>query len=997
MEWQRLGELYYERRTVFEDLCWDVGSEALAGEMTAVAAFGGPLAVLEEEAFVFDERGAHSAELVGNRKAGSVWAMSGNKLADVPLEGGMALAPGGFGWLNYERGRGGELLCVVYVTGAVHAIRANGSWPQQNRRAHADANPFDEPVLSPVIFSLVPTKQKSELDSFVVYCHCFGDGMAAILRSGKLVLFFADEMRLHMLNKNRPITRTAEELDDLEVRSIAVSFDQSKQLEKTLRLNSLVVLLRLRNGPLFLVSMEEAEKKEIAIHRAGHKIETVTEGEEGGEEEVKKRVWKISAAPNGRFVAFFCEGGWLVVTNPLLENTFLEFDTKAGIPPTQMCWCGLDSIVMHWPEVGLLMVGPYGDWIKYTYNSPLLLVREIDSLRIITENRIEILSRVSSSVEAIERIGSFEPAAILCDTVEAIDAKDSNPTGIKSLKEDDNLVDAVLGVLEAAKSQFIPQKQQKLLRIAAIGKAFCDRDFDRRECASSFLLTCNMLRVLNILRSPELGLTLTFAQFEYLGPKRIVGRLVARHKHLLCLRIASYLGLEPSVKQGVLMEWAIAKLTAKLPPLDLNWVLTEASSTVTKQQLHPSKKSFTSPFPTMSTTSAWVTQSSTVTSVSSNASTSSHSSSSQDDAILRVEQERILVDLLMSRLSPCKGISYVSLSRMAVRHGKPNAAALLANFEPVFLRRTLHMLELGDLRNAMSNAVLSNDPNLLLFAVLFAWPKESSPFWAGSNLMKSSEGKNSRRIDFYKLLDDFPLVRISLLSYCRASRRHGFLKELLSLRSDFHSHARLAVIEGYEATSLEERLRKLGNAIDAYQRMQNGSFFARATQEQVRLLQIQHELEGLQSEKKFSFIDSPLMDTISQCLILRLDHKAQQIKDEFRVLDVAFAHIKVRAYAFLKEWTKLRKFAETMRANLSFLVFAEACLEERNKAEAMHYATLIGDEAEKLQAYMKAGAWENAVRAAVATKDVTSLELIRNNCNDEDLKQVILQQVKQME
>lgn len=33
-----------------------------------------------------------------------------------------------------------------------------------------------------------------------------------------------------------------------------------------------------------------------------------------------------------------------------------------------MEWCGTDSIVLYWEQLKLLlMVGPYGDWIKYPY------------------------------------------------------------------------------------------------------------------------------------------------------------------------------------------------------------------------------------------------------------------------------------------------------------------------------------------------------------------------------------------------------------------------------------------------------------------------------------------------------------------------------------------------------------------------------------------------------------------------------------------------------
>lgn len=49
-----------------------------------------------------------------------------------------------------------------------------------------------------------------------------------------------------------------------------------------------------------------------------------------------------------------------------------------------MAWCGPDSLVLHWRHVGLLMVGPYGDYLHFPYRGgeQLALVPEVDCVRI---------------------------------------------------------------------------------------------------------------------------------------------------------------------------------------------------------------------------------------------------------------------------------------------------------------------------------------------------------------------------------------------------------------------------------------------------------------------------------------------------------------------------------------------------------------------------------------------------------------------------------------
>ena len=63
------------------------------------------------------------------------------------------------------------------------------------------------------------------------------------------------------------------------------------------------------------------------------------------------------------------------------KKIVLEFDTKAGVAPLQIVWCGEDSVALHWRQLGLLMVGPFGDWVKYSYDEPLVLVQEVDCCR----------------------------------------------------------------------------------------------------------------------------------------------------------------------------------------------------------------------------------------------------------------------------------------------------------------------------------------------------------------------------------------------------------------------------------------------------------------------------------------------------------------------------------------------------------------------------------------------------------------------------------------
>jgi hypothetical protein len=81
-----------------------------------------------------------------------------------------------------------------------------------------------------------------------------------------------------------------------------------------------------------------------------------------------------------------------------------EFSTKSEVAPQQMVWCGVDSVMLYWDEV-LLMVGPYGDWVKFSYDEALVLAPECDGVRVLTRSRHEFLQRVPEAVVSVCGVG----------------------------------------------------------------------------------------------------------------------------------------------------------------------------------------------------------------------------------------------------------------------------------------------------------------------------------------------------------------------------------------------------------------------------------------------------------------------------------------------------------------------------------------------------------------------------------------------------------------
>lgn len=170
--------------------------------------------------------------------------------------------------------------------------------------------------------------------------------------------------------------------------------------------------------------------------------------------------------------------------------------------------------------------------------------------------------------DEVFRFGTESPASILLDAVEQLE--------IQSPKADDNIqlirsnlteaVDTCVGSflqslrstkltgvkVNAAGQEFNVHWQKQLLKAASFGKSVLDI-----YNSDDFVDMCETLRVLNAVRFYEIGLPLSYDQYQRLGPDGLISRLLNRHEYLLALRIAGYLHL-PTDK--IYVHWASAKV-----------------------------------------------------------------------------------------------------------------------------------------------------------------------------------------------------------------------------------------------------------------------------------------------------------------------------------------------------------------------------------------------------------------------------------------------------
>lgn len=298
----------------------------------------------------------------------------------------------------------------------------------------------------------------------------------------------------------------------------------------------------------------------------------------------------IAASPNGSIVALHNRTrSKIFVITKNFDRILLEYDTsnESG-PPYMMEWAGNDAIILSLRDE-IKLIGPGQKSISFFYDiieqdefdigtilngdtendlmfTIPLIKSERDGLKIITGKKVEFLSRVPECCINLHLVGSSHPSLILLDCVDKLTLQPSKAyTNISFLNAEDSLTIAMKGCLEAALVEFSPTWQKKILKATSFGKIYESNYFDSEK----YLSVLDKIKVLNQIRSPEIGLFLTNDEIEDIGWSSIIEMLLKRSQYLLALKVIDLLHLDES-RKSVYIHWCCSKIRKELKMSDID-------------------------------------------------------------------------------------------------------------------------------------------------------------------------------------------------------------------------------------------------------------------------------------------------------------------------------------------------------------------------------------------------------------------------------------------
>jgi hypothetical protein len=633
---------------------------------------------------------------------------------------------------------------------------------------------------------------------------------------------------------------------------------------------------------------------------------------------------RLAISPNNLQIATFSDDGTLYIYSIDFHSVLSKFATASKIPPLDMKWCGNECIALYWDKI-LLLVGLEGEFIKYSFDSPLHLIAEIDGLRVISNTNHSFISPVPSSTESIFQVGSTAAAARLYDANESYENSSAGATELikqieeageeLGMREGENLKRAINECLAAACAEFHTNTQTQLLRAASYGKLFCPQ-FN----ADKFVDSCKILRVLNQIRHSSVGLPITFEQYSQFHADFIIERLINRHNHLLATKICDYLNIS---SDSVLIHWACAKITAADPNNSSNFAQEER----------------------------------------------------KEIKVALSDEE--LAQILLEKLRNVPNISYSSIASVAFRYGRRNLATSLLEYEALAADQIPLLLAMKEEELALDKAISCGDSDLIYLCVISIMKaKPTKEFY---NILASRPLARNLYINYCKQTDLESLKKFyyhlaqpteaATVAVLEAYQCENFRDRLNSMRValDFYEKDKK---DPFTAKITEEQLKLL--QLQAEHEQLINSSAAQHSQHNKSLIDC-----SLSQVLEYYVLSGDSKRAAKLKQQFKVDDKRMW---QLEVKTLAAAGLWAELFQLVSSYKKAPP--------IGFLPIVEICVEYGNAQEALKYIEKLSDYREAMEWLCNLNYWREAAELAAKNKDLEALMVIQQSSRNSTVQQL---------
>lgn len=676
----------------------------------------------------------------------------------------------------------------------------------------------------------------------------------------------------------------------------------------------------------------------------------------------------ISASPNGSLVALHnnLKSKIFVITKNF-DRILLEYDTSnESSAPYMMEWAGNDAIILSLRDE-IKLIGPGQKSISFFYdiiehddfdidtilnenaNNDLmftipLIKSERDGLKIITGNKVEFLSRVPDCCINLHLVGSSHPSLILLDCVDKLSLQPSKAyTNISFLNAEDTLTTAMNGCLEAALDEFSPTWQKKILKAVSFGKIYESNYFD----SDKYLGVLDKVKVLNQIRSPEIGLFLTINEIEKIGWKEIILMLLTRSHYLLALKVIDLLKLH-DCRSLVYIHWCCSKIKTEPDATDVD--------------------------------------------------------------LFKAIHKKLIASKDHTRNHTKKNlISVTDIEDVAYEEGRLDLCKLLINLEPTVLGKVRQLLKIGEVELALIKCFQSSEYDLCRLILMYL-REALSPAQFLQVLDQNEQKSMLKDVSMKELQSDGQTGSLfkenlfingdllgnfweNLIAETEEKALDSYLKtrnktsqrNMLKLKKFLGERSSISGPESFESLYQVHR--------NKLQTLLGNQKFKSALKFEIEVLDLKRKLS--ETYQKSFFEEKSLIEILMRLIRMHQIKPATKIANDFKVPQEKFWNIALEIYCKSGDFENLHKFitfnnsssTNILKSPIGFETIAETCMEYGAPRKLIsNYIDQCSEKSylSKIALYVKNGDYISAAEEASKNKDLENLKKIHERAADEN-------------
>ncbi|VVC33414.1 Hypothetical protein CINCED_3A023253 [Cinara cedri] len=267
-------------------------------------------------------------------------------------------------------------------------------------------------------------------------------------------------------------------------------------------------------------------------------------------------VKKMSISADHKHIALLNNDNTIWIGSSDLRKVYRIYKKSPTSSIDQMAWCGSEGVALYFRTDEIIMiVGKLEDQVSFIYTDSVCLVSEIDCVRVIGTFSNDMLQLVPPYVQDIFRINSTSPSSYLVEASKQFERRNHRANEYIHLVSQ-QLGTAVNCCIEAAGHEIDTSTQKLLMKSAQFGKTFL-----QNWNPDPYLNMCRLLRVLNAVRDPKIGISITYPQLQKISEQKLLDKLLGQRHYYLALQASSFIRISSDLGSSrILTHWAKFKV-----------------------------------------------------------------------------------------------------------------------------------------------------------------------------------------------------------------------------------------------------------------------------------------------------------------------------------------------------------------------------------------------------------------------------------------------------